>query len=82
MSSRFGQQKLAMPMMANISQSKYDGNQDDHHSSEKYAADALLKKSNATRFKAVVIASPNNPMNLNELADLMDLHVFIFLSAR
>ena len=82
MSSRFGQQQLAMPMMANISQSKYAGNQADHHSSEKNAADALLKKSNATRFRAMVIASPNSPMNLNELADLIDLHVFIFLSAR
>jgi hypothetical protein len=81
-SSRFGQQKLAMPMMANISQTKYDGNQSDHHAPEKYAADALLKKNNATRFKATVIASPNNPMNLNELADLSDLHVFIILSAR
>lgn len=67
--------------MANISQSEYDGNQADHHLSEKYAADTLLKKSKATTFKAIVIASPNNPMNVNELADLIDLHVFIFLSA-
>jgi len=59
----------------------YDGNQSDHHFSEKYSAAALFNKSNATKFKAMVIASPNNPMNLNELADLIDLHVFIFLSA-
>jgi hypothetical protein len=30
---------------------------------------------------AIVIASPINPMNVNEPASLNDLHGFIFLSA-
>jgi len=64
--------------MVNVSQAVYDGNQTDHHLSEKYSASAFFNKSNATKFKAIVIASPNNPMNANEPASLNDLHGFIF----
>ena len=44
----------------------YDGNQPDHDLSEKYSADAFFNISNATKFKAIVIASPTNPIILND----------------
>jgi hypothetical protein len=52
--------------MVNTSQTMYDGNQPDHHLSEKYSADAFFNTSNATKFKAIVIASPTNPIILND----------------
>lgn len=66
-----------MPIMINITQTKYEGSQADHHLSEKNAADALFRKSKATRFRAMVIASPKSPTNLHELADPIDLHVLM-----
>ena len=67
--------------MVNVSQTVYDGNQTDHHLSEKYSASAFFNKSSATKFKAIVIASPTNPINANEPPTQNDLHGFIFLSA-
>ncbi len=52
--------------MVNTSQTKYDGNQSDHHLSEKYCSDAFFNTSNATKFKAIVIASPTNSIILND----------------
>ena len=52
--------------MVNTSQTRYDGNQSDHHLSEKYSADAFFNISNATKFKAIVIAIPTNPIILND----------------
>jgi len=51
----------------------YDGNQSTHHLSEKYCADAFFNMSNATKFKTIVIASPTNPIILND---------FMFLRVR
>jgi hypothetical protein len=67
--------------MVNPNQTVYDGSQTDHHASEKYTAAALFNKSNATKFKAIVIASPTNPTNVSEPASLNDLNGFIILSA-
>jgi hypothetical protein len=67
--------------MVNVSQTMYDGNQIDHHLSEKYSASAFFNKHSATKFKAIVIASPTNPMNAKAPASQNDLHGFIFLSA-
>jgi len=67
--------------MVNTSQTMYDGNQPDDHLSEKYSTDAFFNISKATKFKVIVIASPTNPTNANEPANLNDLHGFIFLSA-
>ena len=50
--------------MVNTNQTMYDGNQSDHHLSEKYCADAFFNMSNATKFKTIVIASPSNPIIL------------------
>ncbi len=52
--------------MVNTSQTIYDGNQSDHHLSEKYSADALFNIKKATKFKAIVMASPTNPIILND----------------
>jgi hypothetical protein len=57
--------------MVNTSQTMYDGNQSDHHLSEKYAADAFFNKSNAIKFRAIVIASPVNPIILNDFIFFM-----------
>ena len=67
--------------MVNVIQTMYDGNQTDHHLSEKYPASAFFNTSSANKFKAIVIASPTNPMNANELANQNDLHSFINVSA-
>jgi len=72
-STDFCLQQLAQPIMVKTSQTRYDGNQSDHHLSEKYSADAFFHTSNATKFKAIVIASPTNPIILND---------FIFLRVR
>ena len=68
-----------MPIMVNVSQTMYDGNQSDHHLSEKYSAAAFFNKNNATKFRAIVIASPVNPMT--KPTNLIVLCGFIFLRA-
>jgi hypothetical protein len=50
--------------MINTSQAMYDGNQPEHHLSEKNSADAVLNMSNANKFETIVIASPTNPIIL------------------
>ena len=55
----------AKPISTKLTQTMYDVNHSAHHFSEKYSADARLKKSNATKFRTVVIASPSKPMVLN-----------------
>ena len=45
----------------------YAGNQSDHHLSEKNSADAFFNRSKAIKFKAIVIASPSNPIPSNPI---------------
>ncbi len=53
--------------MIKTSQTMYNGNQSNHHWSEKYSADAFFNTSNATKFKTIVTASPTNPVILNNV---------------
>jgi hypothetical protein len=63
--------------MPSVIQTRYTGNQSDHHLSEKNADDACFNTSTATKLKAIVSVSPNNPrQNI-----LFFVRCFIFLCA-
>ena len=55
----------------------YDGNQTDHHLSEKYSADVFFNKSNAIKFKAIVIVSPTNPDTPNTNMTILNGFIFV-----